>query len=660
MILDRLYLNNFGVYRGEHSIELTPKSKKAPVILVGGLNGGGKTTILDAIQLVLFGKLAKCSNRGNLAYEEFLKRSVTRGEDPKSGAHIQLDFSIHYEGKKTRFIIVRSWNEAGKRIKEEFSVYRDGDLDDGLTENWLDQVDQFLPVGLAELFFFDGEKIARLAESENSAEMLSTAINTLLGIDLVDRLEKDLQTYEKNIRESAKEELEDSLVESLESESRELSSEAQHLAQNRGQLQVELERLNSRLAKEELEFRKHGGELFAQRKELEASERELVSQGNAIEAEMRMVAGSEAPLALVEKDLGRIQRQAEKENESKKQKLLLDELSKRDRSILKKMKKDEISSLARMTLETLFKTDIENRSKAAETPLVLNLDEAIKASLFSVQAGFFKNVKREISALLKRHSAISDRLSRVRERLEQVPDESAISDQGKALTELRTQAIRKQADANAASEAIEQIERRQSETEHRLRKELESRLNNHTDKNVLVRKLRYAGRARETMAKFRSTVLERKIDQIGTEIFDCFQQLMRKKTLVSGVKVDPKTFEMKLVSAKNQAPLPTERLSAGERQLLAVSTLWGLARVSGRPLPNIIDTPLARLDSKHRTNLVDNYFPNASHQVIILSTDEEINKPYLDKLRKRVGASYELFYSDETESTEIREGYFFS
>ena len=182
-----------------------------------------------------------------------------------------------------------------------------------------------------------------------------------------------------------------------------------------------------------------------------------------------------------------------------------------------------------MTLETLFKADIENRSKAAETPLVLNIDEATKASLFSVQEGFFKNVKREICASLKKRGQLSDRLSRVRERLEQVPDESAISEQGKALLNWRLRRFRKQAEADAASEAIEQVERKQSDTEHRLRKELESRLNEHTDKNVLVRKLRYAEKARETMAKFRSTVLERKIDQIGTEIFDCFQQLMRKK-----------------------------------------------------------------------------------------------------------------------------------
>ena len=117
---------------------------------------------------------------------------------------------------------------------------------------------------------------------------------------------------------------------------------------------------------------------------------------------------------------------------------------------------------------------------------------------------------------------------------------------------------------------------------------------------------------------------------------------------------------MELKGHKFGEVIPTDRLSAGERQLLAISTLWGLARVSGRPLPNIIDTPLGRLDSKHRSNLIENYFPNASHQVIILSTDEEINQSYLEKLKTRVGKSYELYYSDETASTEIRDGYFFN
>jgi len=116
---------------------------------------------------------------------------------------------------------------------------------------------------------------------------------------------------------------------------------------------------------------------------------------------------------------------------------------------------------------------------------------------------------------------------------------------------------------------------------------------------------------------------------------------------------------MELKGHKFGETIPTNRLSAGERQLFAISTLWGLARVSGRPLPNIIDTPLGRLDSKHRSNLVDNYFPHASHQVIILSTDEEINQSYLDRIKKHIGRSYKLLYCDKSASTEIRDGYFF-
>jgi DNA sulfur modification protein DndD len=102
------------------------------------------------------------------------------------------------------------------------------------------------------------------------------------------------------------------------------------------------------------------------------------------------------------------------------------------------------------------------------------------------------------------------------------------------------------------------------------------------------------------------------------------------------------------------------RLSAGERQLLAISTLWGLARASGRPLPTIIDTPLGRLDSHHRSNLVESYFPYASHQVIILSTDEEIGSKHLANLKPRIARTFQLLYSGTTKSTAVVPGYFFN
>ena len=103
-----------------------------------------------------------------------------------------------------------------------------------------------------------------------------------------------------------------------------------------------------------------------------------------------------------------------------------------------------------------------------------------------------------------------------------------------------------------------------------------------------------------------------------------------------------------------------DSLSAGERQMLALSILWGLALASNRKLPNIIDTPLARLDSAHRKNIINNYLPNASEQMIVLSTDEEIDQVLLEGVKPHLSRCYQLVYSDKTQSTNVTEGYFFN
>src|SRR5690606_4529347 len=109
---------------------------------------------------------------------------------------------------------------------------------------------------------------------------------------------------------------------------------------------------------------------------------------------------------------------------------------------------------------------------------------------------------------------------------------------------------------------------------------------------------------------FRQEVVRKHTARIEQLMLECFQQLLSKKNLISGLTIDPVTFEPRLKGADG-LDLPIDRLSAGERQLLATSMLWGLARASGRPVPTIIDTPLGRLDSAHRKNLVERYFPNA-------------------------------------------------
>ena len=98
MILDSVIIENFGAYAGRQEADVSPKEGK-PIILFGGLNGGGKTTLLDAIQLALYGPKARTSNRGRLAYKDYLRDSIHRGADPREGAAVVVLFGRMVDGE---------------------------------------------------------------------------------------------------------------------------------------------------------------------------------------------------------------------------------------------------------------------------------------------------------------------------------------------------------------------------------------------------------------------------------------------------------------------------------------------------------------------------------------------------------------------------------
>ena len=109
---------------------------------------------------------------------------------------------------------------------------------------------------------------------------------------------------------------------------------------------------------------------------------------------------------------------------------------------------------------------------------------------------------------------------------------------------------------------------------------------------------------------------------------------------------------------KDGTEIDKDELSAGEKQIYAISILEALAHTSGRHLPIIIDTPLGRLDSVHRTKLINNYFPTASHQVIILSTDTEVDENFYSDLSPSISHAFKLDYDAKDGSTHVKEGYF--
>ena len=121
--------------------------------------------------------------------------------------------------------------------------------------------------------------------------------------------------------------------------------------------------------------------------------------------------------------------------------------------------------------------------------------------------------------------------------------------------------------------------------------------------------------------------------------------------------MNPETLDISYYDI-NRNVVEKDSLSAGEKQLMVIAILWALAICSKKKLPVIIDTPLSRLDSLHRTALIKTYFPNASQQTIILSTDSEIDKTNYELMKDNVGDEFTLVYDENTKSTTIKKGYF--
>src|SRR5262249_6523329 len=156
-IIDSVVLKDFGVYARLQSFKLTPPNKEQPIILFGGMNGGGKTTFLDAIQLALYGPRARCSGRGKLGYRDYLRSMIHRGSYPTKDASVEIQFRRSINGQLQHYRVTRSWHENSKGIDERLIVNRDGEADPLLSEHWEEYIESFIPSGIAHLFFFDAE-----------------------------------------------------------------------------------------------------------------------------------------------------------------------------------------------------------------------------------------------------------------------------------------------------------------------------------------------------------------------------------------------------------------------------------------------------------------------------------------------------------------------
>ena len=656
MFFEELVLHNFGVYRGRHTLDLIPPSKTQPIILIGGLNGVGKTTILDAVQLALFGKLAPCYTRQDCSYRTYLRRLIHSGVPESEGASVELAFCHQAEGIEHRIRIRRTWRFTGRGLRERLDVERDGALDTLLTTRWLESVDQFVPLGIARLVFFDGEKIESLADPKTASQALAAGINSLLGLDVVDRLAKDLSVYERRQRGKLVPDVGRNAVEVSESTLRDLADQRERLVSERAQHQNAVDRARKRFEECDTRFQLEGGQLFQQRQLLESQQRTFRRQLDDAREDLQGHAAGIAPLLLARDLVVATARRASAEAAALDAHRTDAVLAARDEKVLRALKRQSGDASTIALLATLLADD--RRQRAVPPPdIALAAPDSVCHELSRLVDHALAETEGQLLASRSRLHETQQEIDRVESQLAAVPADDL-------MTPLIVAKSKASADLDSAERALHASQdalRRAIRAHDQQRVRHERLLVRHTqdalDAEDEARTVMHAARVRTTLDRFRTSLLTRSTDRIARLVFDGFRHLLRKQRLISNLEIDPHSFSLTLRGPNGDEFSPTT-LSAGERQLLAVSLLWGLARASGRPLPIIIDTPLGRLDSTHRMHLTERYFPSASHQVMLLSTDQEIASTYWSKLRPHVGRAYRLIYDDATSSTRIEKGYF--
>tara|TARA_R100000027_G_scaffold163_1_gene166 strand:+ start:11032 stop:13011 length:1980 start_codon:yes stop_codon:yes gene_type:complete len=657
MIFESIRLENFGVYGGVNEADLMPVGRK-PVVLLGGMNGGGKTTLLDALLLVLYGSKAKVSNRtGRMAYDNYLRECIHRGGDAGEGSSIVLRFRRMMEGQLHYFELQRRWREGLRRIEETVHVSRDGEPDPILTEHWDEVVEAYLPVSISNLFFFDGEQIKELAEGSNAAQILGTAIRSLLGLDLVDRLEGDLKTFERRKKSDLLDAEAAKKLKQAEQDLQEFDRQLEKFALERGRLTNEAGRLARDAKAKEDRFKAEGGDLFVKRKELERELQQLESAKAEAEAGLREIASGPLPLRLVENLLDEVEVQVRRDGEIRQNRILVDALIERDEQLLKELKLAELDAVALKKVRQALDQDRSKRQQNANLEPILDADPHLGPYIAHLQQRVLLRAYEASRAGVARIRQLEEKIARIESELGRVPEADAIARYQTDMDAARKAHVEIMAEIEAMDVRMEALKRQRDEATRQLERFGEKDHVARIAEDDRQRMLKHSKRVRETLDRFRTKVIARHVANMEALMLESFQQLLRKTDLVHGLKIHPKTFEVTLQDRRGTV-LPFDRLSAGERQLLATAMLWGLARASGRPIPTVIDTPLGRLDSTHRSHLVERYFPQASHQVLLLSTDEEIVDGYHQKLRPAVARHYLLDHDEKAGRTTMKPGYF--
>lgn len=662
--LTRLVLENYKVYYGKQEINLDVPDDSEPghtknLILIGGLNGRGKTTILNAIYYVLFGKQGMSEQDYKLTFSGAINDRYYE----EGGRDCSVSLSFEDEHETVTVIVTWTFDHRKTLIGENRKVYVKNNSDGKTRETsiseqeYYDFINRRIPFEAAPFFIFDGEKIQELVTKQDD-KLMKQSIQRIVSIEIYQELVNDLEKLQSSLERKLRQK----------QVNRKLSEILDEIEENKDRL----ERYRANLKKTEEEFEQLNKRFIEidqkRRKKLAAStESNVQIQKRLAEYELR---------------LEQVNKQLEDFAKGGLTKYLLAPLIKKMQQSLQEEKKfidlqqqhrsqfapfesfmSRLTSVRiepPLTVEQMDQILTEgkkiwaelNRINTVELPhreIIHDISPRMREKLLSLPTTINHNIRELLDQKLQYERLIKEQ----KELLENAPDPIDTTEEdeqlkaiGALLGEKKSLMKRAQLGIRKYSHAIEDLRRKYTQIEKTTEEQSE-----------LQQQLRLVSNLRTVTEKFVEEVTSIKAQKIKFEFKHILERLVQKEQDFVEVDFDEEDFVIKIYNDRGAEVKLADR-SAGEKQIIALAYIWALTKTAGLKLPFVIDTPLGRLDSLHRSHIVRYYFNLLSDQVIILSTDTEITKEYLKQVQNYLVRSYELVYDEKLQSTTIREGYF--
>ena len=664
MHLTKVTLKNYGVYRDKVEFDLTTTPDK-PIILIGGTNGAGKTTLFESILIGFYGQSYFNKKTTRKEYEKFLGNKVHRYLGTTAAADstsIIVDFKFYHNGIVDDYTVDRTWYDNDGRLTEELKIKKNNKRLDSVEESqWQSFIEELIPKGIAKLFFFDGEKIVKMTEDENEEIEIKSSFDSLLGLDVVEQLHSDLRIHiMRNMKDNSK--TIDAQYNGFIHEKEEIVKDLERLERNIVSKTNNQENILSEIHTLEDKISKIGGGFASKREDLRLKKASLEITHTVSESELKSLLSGPMPFCLIPKQIKSLQNQIKKDSEiTKKQfeKEILDEklnqiLAVLNQKILwKKIPKDsQIKELLNSKITKVFES---KKSSKQEMKNLFNFSLLESTNILNLLHNLVTTHIPKLEHESLQFDKISDELNQIETALSNAPNDDEI---GPLISKLNS--LHKE--QGMLENEIDHMESKVT-TQNTYLKMINHKIRNivadqYKDKSAGVQ-VQLATKVQKVLDEYILKLKEKKLQLLEVYLLEELRRLLHKENLITKVTINKISFEITLYD-KDENAIPKDLLSKGEQQMFATGVLLALARTSGKPLPFMIDTPLARLDVSHRDNMIEKFFPYASHQVVIFSTDSEISEDYYRQLLPYLSRSYAMEYMPGKGKTKQHLGYFWN